>query len=926
MLASKIPAAMVLAVDSSRVDDEGFVQSDLYGLNALAEVCGVEALDLPEDTVRVVTEVMRAHPDSEYVQATGLAFLDKVKDVLLHESADSAEAELRKKLRVLSGFHRASVDWQMIASAGSAPYFHNGATGESSWEQPEAHANFTEGLTDFVAAVDDLARPLSGDFVSEATQDMVGFLRTHARDSAVCGRVVHLFHSVSKKDNAADLVADDLPFLLEHEVLPPLDHCGNVDAQLVDDATELLTNLRKSTTSSKSKKKKTPLLSSLREYVRVLNQTCLDHIDNATVVNRCVAILANLAFNNAEVIGYEFDVNVPYTLKWALQHYLLSREESAGEYCEVAVFAASCLLTDDEPRTKYVCDQLLPEFAQALTRFAGVPSFYSKCTRCVGAFSFVEDCVSLIVVKEVLPRIVAGIDLHLSDAKVLKYAVDVLSNVGRLDDDAVAAAIIDSGAIPAIRRVLDAHSSFAAASLVAACFDVLYNVGERAARLVTDEGLCDKALDCLSFDYERHLRIQSAKLVSVLTYDEYSAQRLCKAVPVLLDAVASSLTYEDDGEFLVDCALSLSNLVTLAGPSRAREVFLETRYLKDCLFDLLDRETVSEIENPSEVHKLALIILVRLAAVDDDLARRIAEDGMPCLMRLATRYLQQQRERKGVLSLMFELLRQLAFSPQNLRAIVGAGGVKVLLETIQEERKAPELLVKALATIDNLVSADLEYALVVQEHQGERKLEACLQSSSSTGNDDDDVRRAGEAALLSLRATLAQKESQRTNRAALFARLGEGNVATQKLEARQQDAEPEDDPLRRCRDLLTAGSVLKVWDKGKATSRKLTVNADWSSFLTRDASRTAAVQGRLPFRTIRLARLGYGGGHQVKSRLSSKLKPTAREDCCVVLKGHVDEDLLCCECHAPGDAARLVDAVQTTLAAFTKWPHRLVRG
>mmetsp|Transcript_28279 Transcript_28279/g.91177 ORF Transcript_28279/g.91177 Transcript_28279/m.91177 type:complete len:314 (+) Transcript_28279:2522-3463(+) len=310
---------------------------------------------------------------------------------------------------------------------------------------------------------------------------------------------------------------------------------------------------------------------------------------------------------------------------------------------------------------------------------------------------------------------------------------------------------------------------------------------------------------------------------------------------------------------------------------------------------------------------------------DDRLSSKIAEDGMPAIMRTTARFLNNDDEGDETVSLIFELLGQLAFLPTNLRALVGAGGVSVLLDSLQKTA----LVVKALTTIDSLVSADLEYATLVSEKSGERLIREAMMRAHKHPKAKD----AGEAALLSLRAMFAQKERQRTNRAALFARLGEehmdaGKLTTQTLKAGEVEDEPLEDPVKKFRDLLTNGSVLKVWDKGKAATRKVAVNADWSSLLLREtAAKNAAIQGRVPFRHVKRAQLGFGQGHLVKSILASKPKPTAKEDYCFVLKGHNNgDDLLCGECASKQDAAKIVDAIQRTLTVFTQWPHRLANG
>ncbi|KAJ8608985.1 hypothetical protein CTAYLR_008975 [Chrysophaeum taylorii] len=907
LVGSGVPRALVSALKSKpRKFDEPFVQNALYGLNGLADALGVvEPLDLPKDAARVVGDAMKAHPDSEYVQATGQALLDKLKG----DDDDARGERLEAKLENIPDFLDAAADWQQIASTDGV-YYYNGRTGESSWDQPPDHMAFMNELDEIGALVDDLEGDLSTLRSPEATTGLVGALGTHARDAGVMGRVANILNAVGK--NHPDAL-DDLADLdgLEN-LVAGLEHCG-FDEKFVDDATELLDKL------SRLDKMKAKL--TLREYVRVLNQTSLDHMASRDVVSRCLSILANLAFNNSRVIGYEMEFNVPYTLKWALQQHLVD----VG-VCEIAVFCASCLLTDDEPQKIYVCDQLASEMTEALKSYATEESFFTKTMRCMGSLSIVDQCIMTMISRDVVvPLVVEGMDVHSDAPKALRNAVELISNFGAVEDEAcderATAAIVDGGAIEGIHRVLDSHQSAQDAPLMTACFDALYNVGndERAARKITDQGLCEVVLSCLEMygDLDRELLRQCVKLVSVLTYNDFSVERLTEisAATSLLDAALAA--HSNDEEVVVDSVLSLSNLVTVRQTAR---VFLDKTYLKDVL-ELLD-----VYDKNAEVVKFVVVTLVRLAT-DDELSQKIAEDGMPYVMRTTAAFVEDAE----VLSLVFELLGQLAYVKSNLRALVGAGGIKVLLSTLETFDDDPELVVKAIATLDNLVSADVEYATVVVERDGEGLLKEC----AAKWVRDPPVVRATETTLLSIQAMIAQKEKQRTNRAALFARLGDDEMdvdklKTAKLHARETaEPEPRDDPLRKYREMFAAGTVFKQWDKGKAANRMLLASADWAALLTRDTTKGAAIHARIPLDDLRAARYGFGENHLVKSMISKKTKPTAPEDRCFYLTGYHNAkavEIIAGECAKKVDRDRLVDALSTLFKVATLWPHRLVNG
>lgn len=177
---------------------------------------------------------------------------------------------------------------------------------------------------------------------------------------------------------------------------------------------------------------------------------------------------------------------------------------------------------------------------------------------------------------------------------------------------------------------------------------------------------------------------------------------------------------------------------------------------------------------------------------------------------------------------------------------------------------------------------------------------------------------------------LAQKEKQRTNRAALFARLGDdmdaSKLRTEKLKFKDQDAEPEGDPLKQYRQMLTSGFVCKEWTKGKSASRKLSVNADWTSLVARDTSKGAAIQSCLTLNSLCMAQLGYGKGHMVKRFISKKITPASKEERCFIIKSISGDDIFCAEAKSRDEAERITSAIEALLDVSTKWPHRLHKG
>lgn len=583
IIGAGVPRALVSSLtDNSRLSCEHLVQNVLYALSALAHTVGVEGLDLPKDTARIISDAMRSHPNSEYVQQIGAALLVKLRPAL----ASGVDHKLKTRLAGLSDFHGASTDWQQVASTDGVFYF-NATTGVSTWGQPDDYLAFVDELDAIAQLVDDHVPDVSS--LRPVVLGLASVIKTHGRDARAMCSVLKILNAVGTEPRALDQLTcvDGL-----ENIVCALEYCER-HANIVLDATELL--------SKWACEPKIKARLALKEYIRVINQTALNHMASVGIVKRCFSILANLAYNNAEVIAYEMELNVPCTLKWALQHHVTDLG-----VCEMAIFSASCLLTEDEQQKMYICDQLTREVVDALKLHLTAPTFFSKATRCLGSMSLVDRCIVVMTSFGVVTVVVAGIDSHLEDANVLRSAIELLSNFGAIENESLEEqaihALIEGGSIQAIRRVLNEHSARDAVLLIS-CFDALYNVGndERAGRIITDECLCEVALHCLDqYDFQRELSRQCVRLISVLTYNEISVRnrprrktrrfrkqnqvgRLSKigAATSLLDTLGAHAYQE---EFVVDCTLSLSNLVTVPATARA---FLDRSYLKDVL-DLLD--------------------------------------------------------------------------------------------------------------------------------------------------------------------------------------------------------------------------------------------------------------------------------------------------------------------------------------------------
>ena len=118
-----------------------------------------------------------------------------------------------------------------------------------------------------------------------------------------------------------------------------------------------------------------------------------------------------------------------------------------------------------------------------------------------------------------------------------------------------------------------------------------------------------------------------------------------------------------------------------------------------------------------------------------------------------------------MLSLLFELLFHLAFTKDNIKIMVQHGCIKTLLAImdVEEYQDDSELMMKAVGMMDNVVSADEEFASIVKDKGGKKLLKAVAEVHA----DDDSMRTAVQSTLLSMEAKLQSKaqDGSKTGRA-----------------------------------------------------------------------------------------------------------------------------------------------------------------
>lgn len=191
------------------------------------------------------------------------------------------------------------------------------------------------------------------------------------------------------------------------------------------------------------------------------------------------------------------------------------------------------------------------------------------------------------------------------------------------------------------------------------------------------------------------------------------------------------------------------------------------------------------------------------------------------------------------------------------QVLVQQGGVKAVLDAITLYASEPDFLVNAVRTLDNIVSADDEYAALVMEKGGKQAVERAKLAHSG----HPDLVEAASSCLLAMNtmARMKDREGTKVNRGALFARLG-GLVESQPVAASASLAlkEPDGDPLAQHRNVLSTGQVIQEFIAGNSITKIFCVSPEWDALILRSADINKRQQGRfVSMRNLKEVRLEH---------------------------------------------------------------------
>ena len=875
------------------VADEIFTQNALYSLRTMADLIGIEEMGVGKEGLKIVQDVTYVHTGHEYIQETSAALLAHMTQAF----AGGTESLLEDKLRNLAGLHAGAKAWQQVKGDDGREYFYNSATGESAWEQNKEHLKMQLELDSIITLVDSLDGNLKDLDVTTATS-VVRILGSHAQDFGVTGRVVSIMSALCKtNESAASLASVGNVSDVVHAMTF---HLG--DADLMEKSVIILESMSNLEDQKES-------LSSF-EYIETINHAIETHISNEKLVVKGIKVLHQLSTDNDVVVDYEMQVKVQDTMK----HAMAQHPDSKSVNVEVFRCLGNLLLGEEENRN-LVCKACNDEIISALGRWYEDAELLGIMLKAVGNISLDDDSIIMMVEKQCTAMIVQAMAFHKGKEDVLKLAIMVISNFGAINDEEMDAHatsyIINEGGAHAVRDCMtDMPDSV---GIVEASMEALFNLGNdiEAAVDLAELGVMELTMAAIQkFDYEADLLHWAVKFLSVFTYAEATLERFASlnGCEILLKGMQSRI---EDEQFLHDAGLTLSNALF----SESNRTAVEKCHGVPILLRTMDM-----YNGNAELVKFIVAALNRLCT-NDDASLVVAELGMHVFMKAV----QANLEDTPLLSLIFELFGQLAFVKENIKLIVQHGGIKIFLQMMEVFGDDEELMCQTLNTLDNVVSADEEYAAIMAEKQGKEQIQAVMKLHVGVAR----VEHAGRATLLSMSAMTKVKEDEgsKVSRGALFARLGSEFVEMsgdkhKKVALAEQP--PEEDPLRPYRSLLRSGSLLKVYVNGSKSSRHVFVSSDWGSIWIKDTASTSKQAKRIHLAKLRGVERGLGIGHMKAGYgRGGKGKSSAKDACSLHLNSLADNNRLSLECSSEAERENWFLALEMFHKTAKLWPHLL---
>jgi hypothetical protein len=846
-------------------------------LQHMTRVVGVNECGINREGMQMVTRLISHHQSNEFVQSEGPVLLSAIQQGL---GGDAQTLAVKHALECMA----AAQIWQAVWDDGSqAHYYFNNSTQATQWEQPAEYMAM-------VAAV----HSLETDIVYQNMDDVqiVGIvlqaLQEHgASNVEIVKSCTTMLSRLLLDDSMLDKFCNTPGAI--HAVVGIISANNYNPHDHADMVAPCVTLIEKLTNSDTFKS-----MAAAAGTIETINYCIRQNMHVADLVKRATNVLVKLAYGSKTNMNKIVEVGCVETMQSVMQSHPLD-----SSILETALCLLSNLMFENDENKKHICDGCAEEIVEIFRRSTDNSSVLKMALRCVGNLSTEDENIFTIVRCNATQCISTAMAALPDDLEFVQMAVEVIGNFASLeaeDDD-------DEDEVNGVYEMINAEGGCAAiieamrnngthAPLLVAGMDALGNLcnDQDSAVQIIDARICPLIIDMLqSFDFEEELLDRSVHLASMVSYYDEGVEALAQSniLPVLLLSLKDHAQY---GDFMANASEVIYHLANHQEDAEVGEQSRETIINQggiSTLFGLM--------EKGDDIDFLCSCVgLATKLSVDDDLSLQIASEGMYVLEKVV----RDNFDSDEFLVLVFTLIAQLAFIPENLLAIVQYHGIELIFDAIERHLRSEDLMVKCIETLDHISMADEEYATIIFEAKGIEYVEEIMKMYQ----DNEEVMQAGQSALVSMNAM--QSLSAAT-----------ANEPTDEV----MTVEHTVDPLKDWRSMLNGGAVLQEWVKGTPQSRHVLIADDMMSIILKDTNKKAKKGLMMPLKSVKHIEKGLGKGHK-KKMLGKK----AKEECAFNIIGMHDEVISLCT-NVPGDAKRWVEAMDTLLDVYKNHRKWLVK-
>jgi len=926
-------------------EDEGFAQNAVYLLRVFADSIGIAELRLPKDTIRLMKDLMLRYASNEYLQNVA----QSISDDLTNAFAIGPESQLEGHLAALIPIVAANGLWMQVFTEDSQPYYYNAADGNTQWEEPMEYKALRVELEDIVVLVDRLENNLTDVSVSQEVIDVIyGLLHSHASDNLIISQLMKFIYALSVK--SSQTILQSLSSEYCQSLISSLQFqfsSSSVDISTLERALEM--------TEALCSIERFQAFLTGEEYIRVLCETCRAHAHHISVLIKGFSTLSTLAKSSpatatvclqyglhdivvlatdkhlSNVTSEELEKLTKATAAKVRKHSSQSDQIVASTksnpvilFYTILNLVGSVIVHEDAFLNHTICSMCVVSLLGILQTFSMETLFLNRVLRLLGAFSLDDNCVNVMIHKGVAKCVVSVLMTHVKTPLILKLGLELFSNLASLEPEENESEeymtpieiLIHEGAVDFMVSVVKQHDD--KPEIISTGVDAIYNaVDAESAPYIVRTGIIDCSFSALSrFDDDVSLTASVFQMLIVITSFGVGQVEVCgesgDRLVLLLQIMEANISNEEQVASVLQILLNAFSVK-------------ENRELLDNNGGVNTVFTVLAMYSENEAIVTLCISIMSVLSTSDALSQTIAERGCHKLMELVTTFI----ENTAVVARIFSLLGQLAFIKSNLKNIVQYGGVRIILDTMQVFGDDEELMISAIKTLDNVVSADVEYANIVIEKGGKAAIEKVQKMYPESHNE---IHEAINSALLSMsaRARAKGREGTKTNKGTLFARLNdvvdvEAAMKKEEVKTSKYDTSMPDPLTSQHRTLLRAGQMLTDFVKGTPSSKHMFLTTDCEYIILKDTSNKVSKPGRkVPLRNLKSVSKGYGPGHYKKTLVGGKKAAASEERSLYVstVDGHSDDEITI-EFSTTGDRNKWFDVLEALLLTASSCPHYL---